>query len=149
MSLKQDIEQEYIVAFKAKNEIAINTFRMLKTAIKNKEIALGSEADDNLITEVIAKEVKTRKESAEEFKKANRPELAQKEEAEIAILAKFLPEQLGEEKISEIVKQAITKINATGPQDMGRVMKEIMPQVKGKADGATVSKIVQSSLKNE
>ncbi len=149
MNLKQTIETEYINAFKAKDEIATNTFRMLKTAIKNKEIALGKEADDAIITEVIGKEVKTRKESAEEFKKADRPELAQKEEAEIAILAKFLPEQLSEEKINEIVKNAISKIGATGPQDMGKVMAEIMPQVKSKADGALVSKIVQSNLKNE
>jgi len=146
MSLKEKIEKDFIEAYKAKDELKSSVFRMLKSAIKNKEIALGKELSDPETEEIIAKEVKQRIDSAEEYKKGNRTELADKELKEVEILMPYLPKQLTRNEISAIVKDAINKTGAGSPADMGKVMGIVMPQAKGKCDGSIVSEIVKNEL---
>lgn len=146
MTLKQQIDLDLISALKSKDEIKSSSLRMLKSAIKNKEIALGKELPDNEIQEIISKEIKQRKDAKEQFLAGNRPELAQKEQAEAEILKSYLGQQLSESEITIIVQNTINKIGATTSQDMGKIMAILMPQVKGKADGSLVSKIVRDKL---
>ena len=148
MSLYQQIEKDFVQALKNKDEAKISTLRMLKTAIKNKEIEQGKEKklDDGLIFQIIANEIKSRKQAIAEYEKGKRDELAQKEKQEIEILQKYLPKQLSKQEIERIAEKIINQIGAQEPKDMGRVMAEIMPQVRGKADGALVSEIVREKL---
>ena len=119
---------------------------MLLAAIMNKELAKGKEATQEEIIEIIFSELKKRKESVLAFEKGNRKDLADKERAEIKVLEKYLPEQMPEDELRKIIKEAVGKTGATTVKDMGKVMAEIMPQIKGKADGSLVSKIVKESL---
>lgn len=146
MTLKEQIEKDFIEAYKAKDELKASTLRMIKSAIKNKEIVSGNELDESAVVDVVAKEIKQRRDSADEYKKGGRPELAEKEEKEINILKVYLPEQLSEEEITKIVESAIKKTGASSISDIGKVMSVVMPEVKGKSDGALVSKIVKDKL---
>lgn len=146
MALLQQIDQDLTGAMKAKDEVKISTLRMLKSAIHNWEIASQKEPQDADISAVLQKEIKSRKDSIEMYQKGGREELAQKEQAEIAILKKYLPAQMSEEEIRTKVKEIIVKVGATGVQDMGQVMGPLMGELKGQADGATVSKIVKEEL---
>lgn len=148
MSLKEQIDKDFLEAYKSKDEAKSSVLRLLKSAIKNKEIALGKPLGDEDTLEVINKEVKQRRDSVEQYKTGNRPELAQKEEDESKILSHYLPEQMSEREVSEIIEKAIAKTNAQNMQDMGKVMGAIMPEVKGKADGSLVSKLVKEKLSN-
>jgi len=144
-NLKDQIEQDATEALKNK-DASLDVLRMLKTAIHNEEIAQGKDLTDNDILAILQKEKKKRQESIESFKKGNRPELAAKEEAEIKIIEKYLPEMMLEAEITEIAKKAITDTQASSQQDMGKVMGKIMPELKGKADPAKVSEIVKKEL---
>jgi hypothetical protein len=144
--LAEKIDQDLITAMKAKEEEKVSVLRMLKAAITNYKIAAQKELDDNDIVTVLQKEIKTRKESAEVYKKGNRPELATKEEKEVKILSAYLPEQVSEEEIRIKAKEIIAKENLSGVENMGKVMGQLMTQFKGKADGGTVSKIVKEEL---
>lgn len=146
MALSQQIDQDIVEAMKSKDEAKTSTLRMLKSAFHNWQIAEQNEPQDADIMTVIQKEIKSRHDSIEMYKQGNREELAQKEEQEIAILEKYLPEQMSEDKIRTKVKEQIAKVSAQGPQDMGKVMGPLMGELKGKADGATVSKIVKEEL---
>jgi len=158
------IQKDLKEALKKKDEIIVSVLRMLLAAILNKEkekrykiakaepelieeeLIEKSQLTDEEVIEVISSEVKKRKESILEFEKGERQDLVEKEKKEIEVLNKYLPEQLSEEDIKKLAKEAIEKIGATEPKDVGKVMQELMPQVKGKADGATVSKIVKELL---
>lgn len=146
MTLKEQIEKDFVEAYKAKDELKSSTLRMIKSAIKNKEIAIGKELDDAATAEVITREVKQRRDSAEEYIKGDRPELAEKEIKEIEILKTYLPKQLSEEEITKIVDNAIEKTGASSPKDIGKVMGIVMLEAKGKSDGSLVSKIVKNKL---
>jgi len=148
MSLQQQIEQDLITALKAKDETGVNTLRYLKSALQNKEIELKKkELSDQQVGEVVASEVKKRKESIAEFKKGGRDDLVKQEEAELRILQEYQPEQLSEEELGKMVDQAISETGASGPADTGKVMGSLMPKVKGKADGALVARLVGERLK--
>jgi len=134
--IKKQIEQDLIEAMKGKNE----------EAIKNSEIQKGQDSDESDILSIIQGQIKSRRDSIELYKKGNRLELAAKEEKEIEILVKYLPEQMNNEEIRVIVKKAITEIGATGIQDMGKVMGKVMPELKGKADGGKISQITKEEL---
>lgn len=140
------IESDLTNAMKSHQEIEISVLRMLKSAIKNWQIANQKDPGDTDVLTIIQKEIKTRKDAIEMFKQGNRNELAQKEEAEINILQKYLPEQLNEQAIREKVKEQIQKTNATNIQDIGKVMGPVMTELKGQADGSTVSRIVKEEL---
>jgi uncharacterized protein YqeY len=146
MNLKEQIEKDFIEAYKAKDELKSSTLRMIKSAIKNKEIVAGKELDNSAVTDIVVKEIKQRRDSANEYKKGGRTELAEKEEKEIDILKIYIPEQLTEEEIIKIVDNAIAKTNASSISDIGKVMGVVMPEVKGKSDGTLVSKIVKEKL---
>lgn len=144
--LKERTEKDFVEAMKNKDEQTLSVLRMLKSAIHNKEIENKKELEDIDIVAVIQSQIKTRRDSIQMYKSGGRQELAQKEEKEISILQKYLPEQMSDDQIREIVKKAITETSASQIQDMGKVMGAVMPELKGKADGATISKIVKEEL---
>ena len=146
MDIIDQIEHDFLNAFKAREELKTQTLRLLKSAIKNKEIAIGKKPTSEEVIQIIAREVKQRKDSAEEYTKGNRPELAEKEKEEIEILKVYLPEQLSKDEIAKIVEDTISALKATSAKDMGRVMAEVMPKLKGKADGTMVSELVKEKL---
>jgi len=144
--LKETIDKDLVEAMKSKDENTLLVLRGLKSALKNKEIEKQKDLVDTDVIEVIQSQIKSRRDSVEMYKQGGRAELAQKEEAEIEILQKYLPEQMSEEEIREIVKKAIVKTGATEIKDMGKVMGSVMPQTKGKADGSLISRIVKEEL---
>ena len=123
-----------------------DTLRMAENAIYNAEKRDRRAYADDEIAAILAREVKTRRESIEAFRGAGREDLASKEEAEVAILAEFMPEQLSESEIAALVDEAIATTGASGPRDMGRVMGFLAPRTKGRADGRTVSGLVSARL---
>ncbi|MGC8964703.1 MAG: GatB/YqeY domain-containing protein, partial [Brevinematia bacterium] len=126
------------------------TLNLLKSAIKYKEIELkgsGKELTEEEIISVIQKEIKKRKEAMELYEKGGRKDLYEKEKAELEILESYLPKQLTEEEIKSIIAEAINSLGAKSPSDVGKVMKEVMPKVKGRADGNFVKRLVEESLK--
>ena len=123
-----------------------DTLRMAESAIYNAEKRERREYSDDEVAAVLAREVKTRRESVEAFRNGGREDLASKEEAEIGILAAFLPEQLSEAEIERLVRDAVAATGATGPRDMGKVMGVLSPRTKGRADGRVVSQMVARAL---
>ncbi|MDD5731561.1 MAG: GatB/YqeY domain-containing protein [Patescibacteria group bacterium] len=146
MTIKEQIEKEFIEAFKAKDDMKKNLLGMIKSAIKNKEIELQKPLEDADVIEVISKEAKKRKESALAYEQGNRADLAENEKAEAEMLAKYLPEQLSEDTVREIVKQTISEVGASSPADMGKVIGAVVAKTKGQADGGVISKIVKEEL---
>ncbi|MFH1575385.1 MAG: GatB/YqeY domain-containing protein [Candidatus Nealsonbacteria bacterium] len=154
MALRQEIQGDLNESVKGKEELRSSVLRLLLAAMLNKEkekrYKSGEAKDvpltDEEIIDVILSEVKKRKEAAELYKKGDRNELAEKEKKEAEILQKYLPEQMSEDELIKLVKSAIAKVGAKTQKDMGRVMAGLMPQVKGKADGGLISKVVKESL---
>ena len=154
MSLKEKIQSELNLSIKGNKPLAVSVFRQLLAAFLNKEKEKrfkSKEEKEALLTdeeamEVIASEAKKRKESIVEFEKGNRKDLADKEKEELAVLMEYLPEQMSEQELRKIIQEAIEKTGASEIKDMGKVMQEIMPQVKGKADGSLVGQIVKELL---
>ena len=146
MSRLNEINQDMKVAMKARDKERLTTIRMLKSALHNEEIRKGSELTEEEEVTVLAREKKQRVESLNEFKAANRDDLVQKLETEIAVVDKYLPEQLSEEEVRSIVQETISQTQSTSMKDMGKVMGALMPKVKGKADGALVSSLVKEEL---
>lgn len=147
--LKQKLKEELKQAMLSKDVLKTSVLRLLISAIGYYEInkgGAGYEATDEDVLAVVQKEAKQRKDAIEEFKKANRPELADKEAKELEMLQAYLPKQMGEEEIKTLVKEAIAQTGAKTAQDMGKVMGALMPKLKGKADGGIASKIVRESL---
>ena len=148
MGLKETLKSDLTEAIRSSNKVVSGTIRMVLTAITNEEVS-GKEArvlsDDEIIT-VLSREGKKRREAAEEFAKANRPDKAAEEKAEGEVIAKYLPAQLSEEDIKKIIAAAVASTGASGPGDMGKVMGAIKPQIAGKADGALVSSLVKAAL---
>jgi uncharacterized protein YqeY len=136
---------------RAREAMRLGVLRMLKAALKNTAIEKGgaeAQLDDAEATQVIRKQVKQRQDSFESFEKGGRPELAEKEKAEIAILEQYLPAQIGAEELSRLVREAIAEAGATSKAQMGAVMKALGPKVAGRADGRTISQEVQKQLAN-
>ena len=146
MSLKERLTEEMKAAMKARDELRLATVRQVRAVLKNREIELKRELDDQGICEVLATLVKQRRESIRLFLEAGRTELAGKEEQELAILQEFLPSQLTADEVAAIVREAIVASGAQGPKDMGKVMKLVMPQVTGRADGKLVNDTVREQL---
>nr|WP_039734883.1 GatB/YqeY domain-containing protein [Desulfotomaculum nigrificans] len=133
-------------AMKAKDKLKVDTIRMVNAAIKNAEINAKKELSESEVIDVIAREIKMRRDALEEYKKANRPEEMAKIKEEIDILMAYMPKQLSESEIRQIVQKTINQTSAQGAKDMGKVMGILMPKVKGKADGKLVSNIVKELL---
>jgi uncharacterized protein YqeY len=146
MTLKDKIQEALKVALKRQQGTEVSTLRLLLSEIKYAEIAQQKPADDNKVLDVIAKEIKRRRESIEAFKKGNRGDLVAQEEAELAILMSYLPKQMSREEVIAMAQQVVDAVGAKGPSDKGKVMSQLMPQLKGKADGKEVSEIVSELL---
>ncbi len=135
-------------AMKSQDKEKLSVLRMLKGAIQLEEISKKHELDDNDCIAVIAKQIKTRRESIVEFEKGNRNDLVEKTQAEIDILQTYMPEQLSEEEIEKIIDEAIETVNPQAPSDMGKVMGIVTPKFKGRADMSFVSKLVKEKIAN-
>lgn len=146
MALKESIQEALRGALKRQQRVEVSTLRLLLSEIKYAEIAQQKPADDNKVLDVIAKEVKRRRESIEAFKKGNRSDLVAQEEAELAVLLSYLPEQMSRAEIMAAARRVVDAVGAKGPSDKGKVMSQLMPQLKGKADGKEVSEIVTELL---
>ena len=146
MSLKEQLNESMKTAMKARDNLRLSAVRMVRSMIKNREIDSRTELDDQAIIEVISTLVKQRRESIRMYQEGNRPDLVEKEEAELAILIEFLPAQLSSTEISDLIDRIIVESGAQGAKDMGRVMKMITPLTAGKADGKIVSDAVKQKL---
>ena len=144
--LKDRIKDDVKQALRSRDQLRLSTVRMLLSAINYAEMAKMSELDDDGVISVVAREIKQRKESIEAFKTGDRPEMAAKEEAELAILQAYMPQQMSREEITALVKKVIAEVAAQGPHDKGKVMSKLMPQVRGKADGQEVNAVVTEFL---
>ncbi len=146
MSLQQRIEKDYISAFKAKKTDEVAVLRMLKAAVKNKQVELLRELAENEILDVVSKQVKQRLESIEQFRAANRADLAEIEERELAILRAYLPTALSSEEVAAAVDSTIQALGASGMKDMGKVMNAILGEHAGRVDGKELSSLVRAKL---
>ena len=144
----QEVIQEHIkTAMKQKDSLRLDVLRGMKTAIKNKEIEKVKNLAEEEVVQVLQTLVKQRKDSIEQFSRGNRPDLAQREEAELRILQEYLPEPVATDEIQRVVKQAISELGVSDPRDMGKVMKAVMGKFSGRlVDGKTVSDLVRASL---
>jgi len=146
MSLQETIQNQLIVATKKKDAVHVGTLRMLRAAIKNREVELQAGLDDQEILRLILTQIKQRKESIRQFKEGGRDDLVNKEEQELAVLMSFMPEQLSVEAINDVVAAMIQELGAKDMKDMGRVMKTVMGQMAGSADGKLVNEMVRKHL---
>ena len=144
--LKEQLRSEITTALKAGDKIRVSALRMLSAAITNREKDVLHELSDDEVREVAGKEVKKRIEAMEAFAQAGRTELADKEREERAILAAYAPEQLSEDEVAAIIDGVFASTGASGPQDLGTVMGQVMAQVKGRADGGAVQRAVKERL---
>ncbi len=145
-TLKDKLNDAMKAAMKARDDLRLSAVRMVRAAIKNREIDTRTELDDQAVTDVISTLVKQRRESIRMYRDGNRPELAEKEELELAVLLEFLPTQLSLAEIDTLVSQVIQGLDAHGAKEMGRVMKAVTPLIAGKADGKAVSDAVRRQL---
>ena len=146
MSLKETLMQDLKTAMKTKDKRTKDTITMVRAAIKQKEVDERVELDDDGVLKVIAKEIKERRGSIEEFEKAGRDDLVESTKAEIDVLMKYMPEQLSEEELEKLIRQVMEENNITEKKQMGLLMKNIMPKVQGRADGKAVNAIVNRIL---
>lgn len=147
MSLKDQIINDMTAAMKAQEPVRTSTLRMVKAAIMNREKEGGGAVTDEDVLKLLRSQVKQRRDSVEQYQKAGRPELADKEIAEIAVIETYLPQAASEAEIEQAVSEAITETGASSMKDMGAVMKAVMPKLAGKnADGRTVSDTVKKKL---
>ncbi len=146
MSLSEKIEKDLKESLKSGDKNRLSILRMVKSAVKNKEIEKGDPLTDEDIQAVFRSFSKKAGESIEQFSRAGRDELAEKEKAELAVLQEYLPKQLGEEDIRKAVRDVIDETGAAGVKDMGRVMKAVMSKLKGQADGRLVNNLVKETL---
>jgi uncharacterized protein len=146
MTLSTRLEAAMRDAMRARDEMRTQTLRMAMAAAHNQKIARGRDLTDDEVVEVLTKQVKQRRESIAMYQDAGREDRAAAEEAEAAILAEFLPEQLSEAEIEELARAAIAETGATAPGDLGRVMGALSPRTKGRADGRLVSDVVRRLL---
>ena len=148
MNLVETLDKEIIEAMKAKDSIRLATLRGVKGAMKLQSIDHKKEINDELLIDVVSKEIKTRNESIKEFEKGARQDLIDKTEEEIKILSNYLPEQLSEEEIVDIINQVFEEVKPAGIKDMGKVMGKVTPKVKGKADMGLISNLIKNKLNN-
>lgn len=146
MSLKERLLEDMKTAMKDKDAIRKNTIQMARSAVLQIEKDTKTTLDDDGVIEIIAKEMKKRRDSLPEFEKSGRQDLIDNLKAEIEILLQYLPEQLTEPELEAIVKQAIQETGAVSAREMGKVMQAVMPKVKGKADGRIVNQVVKKLL---
>lgn len=149
MGLKQKVSDDLKAAMKAKDELRLSTLRLLSAAIANKEIELRKKElglSDGEVLEVISSEAKRRRDAATEFQKGGREDLAKKEEAEFKMLAEYMPPEISDEELFRIINDGVREIDAKSAGDFGKVMKIIMPSLKGRASGDRIAKALRAKL---
>lgn len=147
MALLQDVNAAITSAMKARDQVRLDSLRMLKTALTNKQIEKGRDLDAAEALQVVASLVKQRRESIEQFLKGGRADLAEKETREIQILETYLPPAMDAAELDALVQASITETGASSPKDMGRVMKDLMPRLAGRGvDGKAVNELVRRKL---
>jgi uncharacterized protein YqeY len=146
VSLREKLNQDLREALRGGESVRVSSIRMVLAAARNAEIAKGRELDDGGVLDVISREIRQRRESIVEFRKGRREDLASREEAELAVLEAYLPEQATHEEIVAAAQRIIAEVGARGPQDKGRVMPVMMAQFKGKADGREINTVVTELL---
>lgn len=148
MSLRERLDAEMKTALREKDTLKLSTIRMIKSAMRYKETEPGAKGplDEAGILSVVTSEIKKRRDAIVEFEKGGRPDLKEKEEAELSILKGYLPEQLSESELVALVEEAVATTSAKGPKDMGAVMKVLSPKTQGRAEGRVVSDLVKKKL---
>ena len=146
--MKEKLQKDMIEAMKEHNKKKIDVIKLLKGAIQMEEINSKKELTDEEILNIIVKQVKMRKDAISDFEKASRTDLIDAYNEEIDVLNDYLPKQLTEEEINEIIDEAFHAVNPTSPSDMGKIMKEVSPKLKARADMGLVSKIIKDKLSN-
>jgi uncharacterized protein YqeY len=144
--LLERINNAIISAMKSHDKETLDVIRMVKGAIQLEKINKQKELEDDDVIAIISKQIKMRRESIEEFKKASREDLIAKNESEIEILSKYLPEQLSDDELNNIISEVISKVDAKEASDIGKVMKELVPLIKGKADMSKVNVIIKEKI---
>ena len=148
MALKDRLSDDLKDAMRQRDAKRRDTLRLLLSAIRYEEIARKGDLDDDAVTQTLSKQAQQRRDSITAYEKGARPDLVAQEQAELEIIRAYLPEPMSADEVGAIVQAAIADAGATGPQDMGKVMGRIMPQVRGRADGKQVSALVQERLRS-
>jgi len=146
MSLEERLVEEMKQAMKSNDKLRLSTIRMIRSALKNKEIELRKKLEDEEVVKVIQAMVRKGEESVEQFQTGGRMDLVEKEKKEIEILKSFLPQPLSQEEILKIIDQSIQETQASSLKDIGKVMKSVMPKIGGKADGKLINQLVKERL---
>ncbi len=146
MSLEERLVEEMKQAMKSNDKLRLSTIRMIRSALKNKEIELRKKLEDEDVVKVIQAMVRKGEESVEQFQTGGRMDLVEKEKKEIEILKSFLPQPLSQEEILKIIDQSIQETQASSLKDIGKVMKSVMPKIGGKADGILINQLVKERL---
>jgi uncharacterized protein YqeY len=146
MNLEERLVEEMKQAMKSNDKLKLSTIRMIRSALKNKEIDLRKKLEDEDIVKVIQAMMRKGEESVEQFETGGRMDLVEKEKSEIEIMKSFLPKPLSQEEILEIIDQSIQETQASSLKDMGKVMKSVMPKIGGKADGKLINQLVKERL---
>ncbi|MCB8926376.1 MAG: GatB/YqeY domain-containing protein [Ardenticatenaceae bacterium] len=149
MSLKETVQQDRIAAMKSGDTAKRNTLALLLAAIKQEEIDSQTTLDDAGVQALLTKQAKQRRESIADYEKAGNPEMAASEEAELAIIEAYLPQQMGRDEVAAIAAEIIAELGVTDAKGMGQVMGKLMPRLKGQADGRLVNEVVRELLQNQ
>ncbi len=147
MSLKEQLEEDLKDAMRQKDTLRRSVIRYVRSAIHNEEIAKQGDLNDDAVLQVLTKQAQQRRDSIEAFEQANRDDLVSKEKAELEIIQAYLPEPMSREEITEIVRQTIAEVGASSPGDMGKVMSQVMPKLRGRAGGKEVNDIASELLR--
>ena len=148
MSLREQLEDDIRQAMRDRAQVRLEALRFLKSVVQEAEKTQGKSLDDPAMVEAVVKQVNDRRESIRMFRQGNRTDLAEKESAELVILEEYLPPQLGQDELAQLVRDTIAEVGATSARDKGRVMGRLMPQVRGRADGTVVNELVSQLLES-
>ena len=148
MTMKDRLNDDLKQAMRDRDTVRRDVIRYLRSEIRNQEIRVQDDLDDDGVVQVLSRQAQQRRDSIEAFAQADRTDLVEKEQAELAIIMRYLPQQMTRDEIASLVQQVIADVGASGPGDMGKVMSQIMPQVRGRAEGREVSSIVMETLRS-
>lgn len=148
MTMKSRLDDDLKQAMRDRDTVRRDVIRYLRSEIRNQEIRVQKDLDDEGVVQVLSRQAQQRRDSIEAFAEAKRADLVEKEQAELAIIMGYLPQQMTRDEITEMVQQVVAEVGAAGPGDMGKVMSRIMPQVRGRAEGREVNSIVIETLRS-
>ena len=148
MTMKTRLSDDMKQAMRDRDVLRRDVIRYLRSEVRNQEIRDQKELDDAGVIQVLSRQAQQRRDSIEVYRDADRQDLVDKEESELSVILSYLPQQMTQEEITDLVQQVVSEVGASGPADMGKVMGAIMPQVRGKAEGREVNAIVQQTLRS-